>query len=696
MIRARLVLAAGCCAAALLSAAGTAPVFGQEAIVLSGGAARALAHAGVLQGLERRGHDPEIVTGASMGAVIGALYAAGFPPDSIAALMKQQDWRELFAPMPVPFGGARALRHPVLRFQMSGTLGFGTRGFISDWRANRELVRLLFEPGARTRGHFDRLPRRFRTVATDLATGESVVLGRGDLARAVRASFAQPGFLAPVRLQGRVLVDGDVRDYLPIDVARSMGARTVIASDVIRPRALDPRNTSGFAATARSLDYMTVHGRPSSPAPDVLLLPDVDPTASPIVYPTDPTPFLRAGLDAAMHADLADAPRGANARSVAPLPGRLGGFTVEAANPATEAFVRRGLAPSARGAFDPSRLLSRVDRLYATGLFDGIWVSVEDTVAGDLFANGPDGGAPMLIARTDSRPGLTFLGAAGYDNDRGGRAWLALNHELALGGAPLEASLEGSADGVVKSAAFTLRLPTLLGPSLAWTAGAEASETHVRASSDVRRTEGWFGVEARTIVPGVFAALTMRRERVRTDTGPAGTSSGPQLRLGNVTPLVQVVGIPTRLEVEGRFGDFDYGRARLQLSRTFGGRLTAIAPLAVLAGASTEAPVDRHPALGDDHLIPALTWGEHRGKVLAAFGVDVSQVIPRRTTLVLRARAGRTDRQESFDPNPEKSRWIFGAGLSNLWWLPLGRIEAGFEAGTLGDRRASVSLGADF
>jgi predicted acylesterase/phospholipase RssA len=695
MIRPRFVLAAGLLAAALLPAAGTSPASAQEAIVLSGGAARALAHAGVLQGLERRGHDPEIVTGASMGAVIGSLYAAGFSPDSIATLITQQDWHELFAPMPVPFGGARELRHPVLRFQMSGAEGFGMRGFISDWRANRELVRLLFAPGARTRGHFDRLPRRFRAVATDLATGEPVVLGRGDLARAVRASVAQPGFLAPVRWQGRVLVDGGVGDDLPIEPARRMGARTVIASDVIRPRAL-PKNIRGFAATARSLDFMTVHGRPPSPPPAVLLLPDVDPTASPIVYPTDPTPFLRAGLDAVMHSDLPDAPRSAKARSAAPLPDRFGGLTVEAANPAIEAFVRRGLASSAKGAFNPSRVLARVDRLYATGLFDGIWVSVEDSVAEGLAGNGTDDDAPTLIARTDSRPGLTFLGAAGYDNDRGGRAWLALNHELALPGHPLQASLEGSADGIVKSAAFALHLPTLLGPSLAWTAGAEISETHVRSSSDVRRTEGWFGVEARTIAPGVHAALTMRSERVRTDVGPAGTSSGPQLRLGTVTPLVQAVGIPTLLEIEGRFGDFDYGRVRLQVSRSFGGMRTAIAPLAVLIGASTEAPVDRHPALGDDHLIPALTWGEHRGKVLGVFGIDVSQVIPRRATLVLRARAGRTDRQESFDPNPEKSRWIFGAGLSNLWWLPLGRIEAGFEAGTLGDRRATIRLGADF
>src|SRR5438045_5382590 len=69
---------------------------GQEAVVLSGGASRGLAHAGVLVGLERRGHDPDIVTGTSMGSVIGALYAAGYPADSIWTLVRTRDWRELF------------------------------------------------------------------------------------------------------------------------------------------------------------------------------------------------------------------------------------------------------------------------------------------------------------------------------------------------------------------------------------------------------------------------------------------------------------------------------------------------------------------------------------------------------------------------------------------------------------------------
>src|SRR5688572_15392048 len=81
------------------------PAMAQEAIVLSAGGARGLAHAGVLQELAARGHDPEIVAGTSMGAIVGALYASGWSADSIATRIRQQDWREMFAPLSVPFAG---------------------------------------------------------------------------------------------------------------------------------------------------------------------------------------------------------------------------------------------------------------------------------------------------------------------------------------------------------------------------------------------------------------------------------------------------------------------------------------------------------------------------------------------------------------------------------------------------------------
>lgn len=662
------------------------PASAQDALVLSGGAARGLAHAGVVQALEQRGFDPDIVTGASMGAVIGGLYAAGYSADSIATLIVRKDWREIFAPLPVAIGGSRALRHPVLRLHVNGAQGLGTRGYLPDWRINRELTRMFFIPGARAHGRFDRLPRRFRAVAVDLATGETFTPERGDLARAVRASIAQPGFLAPVRWEGRVLIDGSVRDYMPVDAARRLGARRVIASDLVQP-SVKPLGEDAMAVATRSLDFMTVHGRPSAKAPDLLLLPRVDPTASPIVYPRDPSPFIRAGADAVAESGLEAVPRPRGRRPEARLPAGIDRLVVSAPTPPLAGLVRRGLKRSAPGPFDARSVLARVDRLYATGLFDGVWVSVEDS----LFADAR--GVPALVARADAPAPLSLLGAIGYDNDRGGRLWLSLRRRLALSGSPLEIALEGSVNGIEKSASLALRLPTVAGPSLTWSAGGELSKTHARSFGDVERGGGWLGIEGRTIEPGVFASLTMRAEHVRPEFGPVGDSFGPRLRVDAVSPLVEIVGIPTLVEAESRDGDFEYSRVRAQIARAFGRGGIRVAPLAAIEAVTTGAPIDVIPALGDANLVPALTWGEHRGRVRAVGGVDLSLVIPRRTTLVLRSRSGWIGKRVAAG---DEDRWIAGVGLSSLWWLPLGRIEAGFEAGTLGDRRVSVRVGAEF
>src|SRR5262245_5756809 len=201
-----------------------------RALVLSGGGSRGIAHAGVIAGLEQKAYDPDIVVGTSMGAVIGALYASGMNADSVWSVVDEQDWKQLFAPFPSPVGLDRSVHYPVLRLQ--GTGGSPQlRGTVDDWQINRQLVRQLFRPSAAVRGDFDRLPRRFRSIAADLKDGSMVSIGYGDLARAVRASLAQAGVFSPTTWDNRVLTDGGVSDYLPVEEARRLGAREVIGVD---------------------------------------------------------------------------------------------------------------------------------------------------------------------------------------------------------------------------------------------------------------------------------------------------------------------------------------------------------------------------------------------------------------------------------------------------------------------------------
>ena len=157
-----------------------------------------MVHAGVIDALEARGYDAEIVVGTSMGAVVGALYAAGYSPEEILERIREVDWTEVFTPTPVVIGPDRSVRYPLVNFDLKVEERRFSRGLISQWRINRALAQLLFDANARADGDFDRLPRRFRAIAADLRTGELVVLGEGDLARAARASMAVPGIFAPV------------------------------------------------------------------------------------------------------------------------------------------------------------------------------------------------------------------------------------------------------------------------------------------------------------------------------------------------------------------------------------------------------------------------------------------------------------------------------------------------------------------
>jgi NTE family protein len=213
----------------------------------------------VIAGLEQKGYNPGIVVGTSMGAVIGALYASGMSADSITSVIDRQDWRQLFAPYPSPVGLDRSVHYPVLRLQGPGGSP-QLRGYVDDWQINRQLLRELFRPSAAVRGDFDRLPRRFRSIAADLRDGELVSIGYGDLARSVRASMAQAGVFSPTTWGNRVLTDGGVSDYLPVAEARRLGAHEVIGVDVIRPTP-EIRSTEALAVVDRSLQLLVQHAR---------------------------------------------------------------------------------------------------------------------------------------------------------------------------------------------------------------------------------------------------------------------------------------------------------------------------------------------------------------------------------------------------------------------------------------------------
>ncbi len=206
-------------------------------VALSGGSAKGFAHVGVLRVLEELGIPVDLVTGTSMGSLVGGLYAAGYAPDDVLSRLEALDWTVIFtdardrADLTVDrrMAEARALLSFPIR---NGQVGFPT-GVVRGERGTRALERLTW-PVQAVRDFKD-LPVPFAAVATDIETGEAVVLRDGSLAEAIRASIAIPGVIRPLRLGDRLLVDGAVSRNLPAQDARAMGADIVICSDVSDP-----------------------------------------------------------------------------------------------------------------------------------------------------------------------------------------------------------------------------------------------------------------------------------------------------------------------------------------------------------------------------------------------------------------------------------------------------------------------------
>lgn len=184
-------------------------------LVLGGGVARGIAHIGVLQALEEYKLRPHYIVGASAGALVGGLYAAGVSPTRLKTWAYRLRWRDISnLPMNISWSSLIALTVP---------LGILDLDRLNDW-----IYKVVGQDL-----HFDQLPIPFAAVATDIVTGESIMLNDGPIATAIRASCSVPGIFTPVRRHGRLLVDGGASNNLPIAAVQQMGADYVLAVDLL-------------------------------------------------------------------------------------------------------------------------------------------------------------------------------------------------------------------------------------------------------------------------------------------------------------------------------------------------------------------------------------------------------------------------------------------------------------------------------
>ena len=205
-------------------------------VVLSGGSAKGLAHIGVLRVLEEYGVPVHVVTGTSMGAIVGGLYAAGYTPSELDEIVREVDWAALFSGVggsPDPPDANWASGQHVFALPLKNGLPTLPSNIVSGQQVFQLLARLTWRAhGARD---FSKLRVPFAAVAADLETGEAVALTSGFLPDAIQASMALPAVFEPVKIGDRSFVDGGVVRNLPAQDAVELGASVLICSDVSDP-----------------------------------------------------------------------------------------------------------------------------------------------------------------------------------------------------------------------------------------------------------------------------------------------------------------------------------------------------------------------------------------------------------------------------------------------------------------------------
>jgi NTE family protein len=248
-------------------------------LVLSGGGARGAAHIGVLKALEDMRIPIDVISGTSMGAVVGGLYASGMSVADIEKLMTSIDWQDAFTDRPSREDLSFRRKQDDTDFPVRLPLGVKggrvllPKGLIQGQKL-QQILRTATIPVAHVE-RFDDLPIPFRALATDLETGDAVLLDQGDLTSSLRASMSIPGVFAPVEVDGRLLVDGGIANNLPIEEARALGADVLIVSDVSFPLQLRDQLNSPLEISNQMLAIMvrreTTRQRALLGAPDVVI-----------------------------------------------------------------------------------------------------------------------------------------------------------------------------------------------------------------------------------------------------------------------------------------------------------------------------------------------------------------------------------------------------------------------------------------
>ena len=566
-----------------LAAGVPAPGAGQEAaplerpriaVALSGGGARGIAHVGVLEVLEELRVPVDLITGTSMGAIVGGLYASGLPADSIRMLVTRADWEAILAdtpPRPALDFPHRARQHRYgveieVRLSRAGlTL---PRGLISGQELGL-LLRRATLPVA-TVDEFARLPIPFAAVATDIATIEPVVLDRGDLVEAMRASMAIPVAVAPVERDGRLLVDGGLADDLPVDLAREMGADVVIAVDVTPPllRPEEIKDLLGVTRqVARGLGRQGVEAQRASadlvldPVPEEIGVFDFRQMEEILALGVSAARAAADSLSAwALPTDAYQAHRSARSDRRPPPPAALSGVRIDAPAWFDDRLALAGIDPQLFRRFDADLVERAADRIHAMGEIERVGYDIAPAPGAPLLVldvhdkpHGPHlllfGIDLVLDSAGEAPPRVAFDGVAAYLRTRIGARAAEWHVEARVGTTTgvetaFRQPLDFAGRWFVEPSALAIEVerPVLSGEA----SGTEYDSRHALIGLDIGRTLGLSGEIRLGVRGGRESSELDPASPGLADRFPTVAEDAAELRASLVVDRLDAVGIPRR------------------------------------------------------------------------------------------------------------------------------------------------------
>ncbi|MFN2360408.1 MAG: patatin-like phospholipase family protein [Marinobacter sp.] len=385
-------------------------------LVLSGGGAKGMAHVGVLRVLEEMNIPVDFVVGTSAGSAVGALYAFGMEVHDIEERFIDMDWVSSFRDDPGRAYKPVRRKRQDWRFPVAPGIGIRADGLHLGGGiiAGQNLGFILNEltRSASLVEDFDELATPFRAVATDLETGQQVVIGKGNLSEAIRASMSFPGVYAPVTLDGQLLVDGGVANNLPVSVARDLGADIIIAVDITDPLLEREEIREAYSVVGQLTTMMTRRNTEQQlellTDRDILIRPDLEGLSSADFYEA-PALFELGASGARKHAgELRHLSVGedewlsyrSRVQSHSSSPGLITGVRIDDRLRLAGDFLRERIRQQSGEPLGVDALEEDLKRIYGLGYYETVSYSL---------APGEGGGTELVIRVREKSWGPNYL-----------------------------------------------------------------------------------------------------------------------------------------------------------------------------------------------------------------------------------------------------------------------------------------------